>query len=141
MRKVHSIAALCGDGLRPELQALFDRLAVDPNSELFVRNDRMVQSVPDPAHLKADQRQGGANKVLYKNGTSLHLRIAALAQRVCYCPASRSVMTISRSVASMSVSRQARPLHGLTNSPASQPADVCIGSISTACFLRHAKLT
>lgn len=30
MRKFHSIAALCGDGLRPELQALFDRLAIDP---------------------------------------------------------------------------------------------------------------
>jgi hypothetical protein len=29
MRKFHAIAALCGDGLRPELQALFDRLAVD----------------------------------------------------------------------------------------------------------------
>jgi hypothetical protein len=37
MRKFHSIAALCGDGLRPELKALFDRLAVDPHSELFVR--------------------------------------------------------------------------------------------------------
>jgi hypothetical protein len=36
MRKFHSIAALCGDGLRPELRELFDRLAVDPNSELFV---------------------------------------------------------------------------------------------------------
>jgi hypothetical protein len=30
--------ARCGDGLRPELQALFDRLAVDPRSELFVRH-------------------------------------------------------------------------------------------------------
>ncbi|MDB5578448.1 MAG: hypothetical protein JWR80_3624 [Bradyrhizobium sp.] len=30
MRKFHSIAALCGDGLRPELQALFDRLAIAP---------------------------------------------------------------------------------------------------------------
>jgi hypothetical protein len=48
MRKFHSIAALCGDGLRPELQALFDRLAVDPHSELFVRGDGMVQSGPDP---------------------------------------------------------------------------------------------
>jgi len=48
MRKFHSIAALCGDGLRPELQALFDRLAVDPHSELFVRNDGMIQSGPDP---------------------------------------------------------------------------------------------
>jgi hypothetical protein len=39
MRKFHSIAALCGDGLRPELQALFDRLAVDPHSEPFIRHD------------------------------------------------------------------------------------------------------
>ena len=48
MRKFHSIAALCGDGLRPELQALFDRLAIDPYSELFVRRDGMTQSGPDP---------------------------------------------------------------------------------------------
>ncbi|WP_298371400.1 hypothetical protein [uncultured Bradyrhizobium sp.] len=47
MRKFHSIAALCGDGLRPELQALFDRLAIDPRSELFVRDDGMLQSGPD----------------------------------------------------------------------------------------------
>jgi hypothetical protein len=47
MRKFHSIAALCGDGLRPELQALFDRLAIDPDAELFVRGDGMVQSGPD----------------------------------------------------------------------------------------------
>jgi hypothetical protein len=49
MRKFHSIAALCGDGLRPELQALFDRLAIDPRSELFIRDDGMVQAGPDPA--------------------------------------------------------------------------------------------
>ena len=49
MRKFHSIAALCGDGLRPELQALFDRLAIDPRSELFVRDDGMVQAGPEPA--------------------------------------------------------------------------------------------
>jgi hypothetical protein len=48
MRKFHSIAALCGDGLRPELQALFDRLAIDPHAELFVRTDGMIQSGPDP---------------------------------------------------------------------------------------------
>ena len=48
MRKFHSIAALCGDGLRPELQALFDRLAIDRDAELFVRSDGMVQSGPDP---------------------------------------------------------------------------------------------
>ena len=49
MRKFHSIAALCGDGLRPELQALFERLAIDPHSELFVRDDGMLQSGPDAA--------------------------------------------------------------------------------------------
>jgi hypothetical protein len=45
-RKFHSIAALCGDGLRPELQALFERLAIQP-SELFVRDDGMTQSGPN----------------------------------------------------------------------------------------------
>ena len=53
LRKFHSIAALCGDGLRPELAALFERLAVDPHSELFVRGDGMVQSGPDPIGAKA----------------------------------------------------------------------------------------
>jgi len=56
-------AARCGEGLRPELQALFDRLAIDPRSELFVRHDGMVQAGPDPGsetaptnvvHLRAD---------------------------------------------------------------------------------------
>jgi len=37
-----------GDGLRPELQALFDRLAIDPHSTLFIRHDGMTQSGPDP---------------------------------------------------------------------------------------------
>ena len=53
MRKFHSIAALCGDGLRPELRELFDRLAVDPNSELFVGHDGMLQSGPDPKSIDA----------------------------------------------------------------------------------------
>ena len=48
MRTFHSIAALCGDGLRPELKALLDRLAVDLHSELFVRPDGMIQAGPDP---------------------------------------------------------------------------------------------
>jgi hypothetical protein len=47
-RKFHSIAALCGDGLRPELQVLFERLAVDPHTELFAGVDGTVQSGPDP---------------------------------------------------------------------------------------------
>jgi hypothetical protein len=53
LRKFHSIAALCGDGLRPELQALFERLAVDPRSELLVRRAGMVQSGPDPVSAPA----------------------------------------------------------------------------------------
>jgi hypothetical protein len=56
-RRFHSIATLCGDGLRPELQALFERLAVDPHSELFVRNDGMLQSGPDPVSAKAPLTQ------------------------------------------------------------------------------------
>ena len=52
-RKFHSIAALCGDGLRPELQALFERLAADPRSELFERRDGMMQSGPDPVSAPA----------------------------------------------------------------------------------------
>jgi len=48
MRKFYSIAAFCGDGRRPEPKALFDRMAVDPHSELFVRPDGMTQSGPDP---------------------------------------------------------------------------------------------
>jgi len=48
MRKFHSIAALCGDGLRPELKALFDRLAIDPHSELFVRSERHDSIWPRP---------------------------------------------------------------------------------------------
>jgi hypothetical protein len=58
IRKFHSIAALCGDGLRPELQALFERLAVDPHSELFARADGMVQSGPDPVAEQAPRAQG-----------------------------------------------------------------------------------
>ena len=57
LRKFHSIAALCGDGLRPELQALFERLAVDPHTELFVRDDGMVQSGPDPIAAESSLRQ------------------------------------------------------------------------------------
>jgi hypothetical protein len=57
LRKFHSIAALCGDGLRPELQALFERLAVDPRTELFAREDGMVQSGPDPIAAEDSRRQ------------------------------------------------------------------------------------
>jgi hypothetical protein len=58
LRKFHSIAALRGDGMRPELQALFERLAVDPHSEPLVRGDGMVQSGPDPVLAQAPLAQG-----------------------------------------------------------------------------------
>jgi hypothetical protein len=53
MCKFHFIAVLCRDGLRPELKALFDRLAVDPHSVLFVRPDGMTQAGPDPLSKKS----------------------------------------------------------------------------------------
>jgi hypothetical protein len=62
MRKFHSIAALCGNGLRPELQALFDRLAVDPHTELFIRPDGMTQAGPDPVSESADVILGQQNE-------------------------------------------------------------------------------
>ena len=43
----HAFAATRGDGLRPELRALFERVSAAPRSELTVRNDGMVQSGPD----------------------------------------------------------------------------------------------
>ena len=46
--------------LRPELQALFERLSVDPYSELFVRSDGMVQSGPDPVFAEAPLNAGEA---------------------------------------------------------------------------------
>jgi len=66
---MNKTGARCGDGLRPELQALFDRLAIDPRSELFVRHDGMVQAGPDPTSetartnvvpLRADGRPASA---------------------------------------------------------------------------------
>ena len=63
MRKFHSIAALCGDGPRPELQALFDRLAVNPHSELFVRDDGMIQAGPNPTAETAPSNVAPLTKV------------------------------------------------------------------------------
>jgi hypothetical protein len=66
MRKFHSIAALCGNGLRPELRELFDRLAVDPNSELFVRHDSMLQAGPDPKSVAAPVERALPQRVAKK---------------------------------------------------------------------------
>ena len=48
MRKFHTIAAPSGEGLHPELKALFDLVAVDPLGQLLVRPDGMTQSGLDP---------------------------------------------------------------------------------------------
>ena len=64
MHKFHSIAALCGDGLRPELRELFERLAIDPCSGLHVRHDGMVQAGPDPvsnASTRTENRNAGVS--------------------------------------------------------------------------------
>ena len=61
MHKFHSIAALCGDGLRPELRELFERLAIDPYSGLHIRPDGMVQAGPDPVS-KASTRTENRNR-------------------------------------------------------------------------------
>jgi hypothetical protein len=71
-RKFHSIAALCGDGLRPELRALFERLAVDPRCELFVRDDGMVQSGPDPVSAQAPLAQNAGETRAANADSSRH---------------------------------------------------------------------
>ena len=54
MHKFDSIAVLSGDGLRPELRALFERLAVDPHAGLRIRHDGMIQAGPDPVSESSD---------------------------------------------------------------------------------------
>ena len=44
----HAFATTRGDGLRPQLRALFERTAAAPRSELTVRDDGMIQSGPNP---------------------------------------------------------------------------------------------
>ncbi|MBU6464684.1 MAG: hypothetical protein KGL35_28020 [Bradyrhizobium sp.] len=63
MYKFHSIAVLRGEGLRPEMQALLDRLTIDPHFDLFVRNDGMVQSGPDPVEENDKVVQSIPNRV------------------------------------------------------------------------------
>jgi hypothetical protein len=46
--KFHAFATTRGDGLRPELRALFERTAAALRSELTVREDGMIQSGPNP---------------------------------------------------------------------------------------------
>ena len=54
MHNFHSIATLCGDGLRPELRVLFERLAINPHSGLRILQDGMIQAGPDPVSEAPD---------------------------------------------------------------------------------------
>jgi hypothetical protein len=63
MHKFHSIAALCGDGLRPELRELFERLAID--SGLRIHHDGMVQAGPDPVSKASTQTEHRNTGVSY----------------------------------------------------------------------------
>jgi hypothetical protein len=54
MHQFHFITALRGDGLRPELHALFERVAIDPHSGLHIRRDGMIQAGPDPVSETSD---------------------------------------------------------------------------------------
>jgi hypothetical protein len=47
-----AVAAKRGDGLRPELRALLERLATAPGYDATARSDGMIQSGPDPASAK-----------------------------------------------------------------------------------------
>ena len=44
----HFLAAARGEGLRPELQLLFERAATSPVSDVAIRRDGLLQSGPDP---------------------------------------------------------------------------------------------
>jgi hypothetical protein len=57
MHKFHSTAALRSDGLRPQLQALFERLAIRSRTELFSRPDGLLQSGPDPKYQNAPEER------------------------------------------------------------------------------------
>jgi hypothetical protein len=52
-----AVAAKRGEGLRPELRALFERIAIAPSYDATVRSDGMVQSGPDPAPTKTTPSQ------------------------------------------------------------------------------------
>ena len=68
MHEYHSIAALCGDGLRPELRELFQRLAIDPHSGLRIRHDGMVQAGPDPVSEASTITEHSNTGVSYVEG-------------------------------------------------------------------------
>jgi hypothetical protein len=57
----HAFATTRGAGLRPELRALFERIAAAPRSELTVRNDGMIQSGPNPVSAPVTKERGNVS--------------------------------------------------------------------------------
>jgi len=47
-QKFNALAIKRGDGLRPEFEKLFTRMASGESCEMVVRHDGMLQSGPDP---------------------------------------------------------------------------------------------
>jgi|APCry1669192647_1035423.scaffolds.fasta_scaffold32530_2 hypothetical protein len=74
MRNFHTLAAARGDGLLPELQALFDRTAADPRSEFVVRADGMIQCGPAPASEIVDVARPFAERSAVIDMTTASLR-------------------------------------------------------------------
>jgi hypothetical protein len=68
----HAFAAARGDGLRPELRALFERGAAAPRSELTVRNGGMVQSGPGPMFAEVAPERGNMSPVPQTSARQTH---------------------------------------------------------------------
>lgn len=49
---LHELAAARGDGLRPQLRALFEQLAKGEPCEMGFRADGLLQAGPDPVGAK-----------------------------------------------------------------------------------------
>jgi len=57
----HAFAATRGEGLHPELRALFERVAAAPHSQLTARDDGMIQSGPDPVSAEVSKERGNVS--------------------------------------------------------------------------------
>jgi hypothetical protein len=68
----HAFAAARGDGLRPELRALFERCAAAPRSELTERNDGIVQSGPDPISAEVAPERGNISSFPQTSARQTH---------------------------------------------------------------------
>jgi hypothetical protein len=56
----NAFAEARGEGLRPELRALFDRVSIAPRSELTINSDGMLQSGPDARSTKVAKERAKA---------------------------------------------------------------------------------